>query len=44
MDDGGFVGTTNFDHRSRLPNNEMGFFLESEVYKFLRATGIDKQL
>jgi putative cardiolipin synthase len=92
MDDGGFVGTTNFDHRSRLLNNEMGFFLESEeltrrmnadfdllksrsyrwgspewlemrqrlfqargikantaksqrgIYKFLRATGIDKQL
>ena len=92
MDDGGFVGTTNFDHRSRLLNNEIGFFLESEeltrrmnadfeplksrsyrwgspewlemrqrlfqtrgieantaksqrsIYKFLRATGIDKQL
>jgi phosphatidylserine/phosphatidylglycerophosphate/cardiolipin synthase-like enzyme len=92
MDDGGFVGTTNFDHRSRLLNNEMGFFLESEeltrrmnadfdllksrsyrwgtpewlemrqrlfkargikantaksqrgIYKFLRATGIDKHL
>jgi phosphatidylserine/phosphatidylglycerophosphate/cardiolipin synthase-like enzyme len=92
MDDGGFVGTTNFDHRSRLLNNEMGFFLESKelirqmnadfellksrsyrwgspewlemrqrlfqmrgikantaksqrsIYKFLRATGIERQL
>lgn len=25
-DDFGFVGTTNFDYRSRLYNNEMGFF------------------
>jgi phosphatidylserine/phosphatidylglycerophosphate/cardiolipin synthase-like enzyme len=25
----GFVGTTNFDYRSRLYNNEMGFFFES---------------
>lgn len=25
-DDVGFVGTTNFDYRSRLYNNEMGFF------------------
>jgi phosphatidylserine/phosphatidylglycerophosphate/cardiolipin synthase-like enzyme len=29
MDDSGFVGTTNFDYRSRLLNNEMGFFFES---------------
>jgi phosphatidylserine/phosphatidylglycerophosphate/cardiolipin synthase-like enzyme len=29
MDDGGFVGTTNFDYRSRLLNNEMGFFFDS---------------
>jgi phosphatidylserine/phosphatidylglycerophosphate/cardiolipin synthase-like enzyme len=29
IDDGGFVGTTNFDYRSRLRNNEMGFFFES---------------
>ncbi len=29
-DDFGFVGTTNFDYRSRLYNNEMGFFFESE--------------
>jgi hypothetical protein len=29
-DDVGFVGTTNFDYRSRLYNNEMGFFFESE--------------
>jgi hypothetical protein len=29
-DDAGFIGTTNFDYRSRLYNNEMGFFFESE--------------
>ena len=29
-DDFGFVGTTNFDYRSRLYNNEMGFFFVSE--------------
>ena len=29
IDDAGFVGTTNFDYRSRLRNNEMGFFFES---------------
>jgi len=29
-DDMGFVGTTNFDYRSRLYNNEMGFFYRSE--------------
>lgn len=29
MDDSGFVGTTNFDYRSRLLNNEMGFFFDS---------------
>ena len=29
-DNEGFVGTTNFDYRSRLYNNEMGFFFESE--------------
>ena len=29
-DDFGFVGTTNFDYRSRLYNNEMGFFFISE--------------
>ena len=28
-DDTGFVGTTNFDYRSRLYNNEMGFFFRS---------------
>ena len=27
--DVGFVGTTNFDYRSRLLNNEVGFFFES---------------
>ncbi|AQA17344.1 hypothetical protein BST95_02970 [Halioglobus japonicus] len=26
----GFIGTANFDHRSRLFNNEMGFLFESE--------------
>jgi putative cardiolipin synthase len=31
MDDGGFVGTTNFDYRSRMLNNEMGFFFDSEA-------------
>ena len=30
MDDAGFVGTTNFDNRSRLINNEMGFFFRGE--------------
>jgi len=29
-DDFGFVGTTNFDYRSRLYNNEMGFFFQSQ--------------
>ena len=29
-DDFGFIGTTNFDYRSRLYNNEMGFFFRSE--------------
>jgi phosphatidylserine/phosphatidylglycerophosphate/cardiolipin synthase-like enzyme len=29
-DDIGFVGTMNFDYRSRLYNNEMGFFFRSE--------------
>ena len=27
---GGFVGTSNFDYRSRLYNNEMGFFFLNE--------------
>lgn len=31
MGDGGFVGTTNFDTRSRLINNEMGFFFKGEA-------------
>jgi len=30
-DDIGFVGTTNLDYRSRLYNNEMGFFLADET-------------
>lgn len=30
-DDFGFVGTTNFDYRSRLYNNEMGFMFESQA-------------
>lgn len=29
FDDAGFVGTDNFDYRSRLFNNEFGFFFES---------------
>jgi putative cardiolipin synthase len=29
-DDFGFIGTSNFDYRSRLYNNEMGFFFRSE--------------
>ena len=29
-DDSGFIGTANFDYRSRLYNNEMGFFFRSE--------------
>jgi phosphatidylserine/phosphatidylglycerophosphate/cardiolipin synthase-like enzyme len=28
-DDVGFIGTTNFDYRSRLFNNELGFFFRS---------------
>jgi len=36
--DFGFVGTTNFDYRSRLYNNEMGFFFKSqELADELRA-------
>ena len=27
----GFVGTANFDYRSRLFNNEMGFFYKSDA-------------
>ena len=30
-DDIGFVGTDNFDYRSRLYNNEMGYFFESQA-------------
>ena len=30
-DDMGFVGTTNFDYRSRLYNNEMGFIFRSQA-------------
>jgi phosphatidylserine/phosphatidylglycerophosphate/cardiolipin synthase-like enzyme len=38
MGDKGFIGTTNFDYRSRLYNNEMGFFffdpdLAAEVHQ-----------
>jgi len=29
--DAGFVGTANFDYRSRLFNNEMGFFFQSDA-------------
>lgn len=31
MDNAGFVGTTNFDNRSRLINNEMGFFFKGDA-------------
>jgi len=42
----GFVGTTNFDYRSRLFNNEMGFFYHDKVlhkdlidiFEFLKST------
>jgi len=45
-DDIGFIGTTNFDYRSRLFNNEMGFFYHDEqlhddlleVFEQLKAT------
>ncbi|MDH3991374.1 MAG: phospholipase D-like domain-containing protein [Gammaproteobacteria bacterium] len=38
MDDAGFVGTTNFDDRSGLINNEMGFFFaDEEMAKDLHA-------
>ena len=30
MDNAGFVGTTNFDNRSHLINNEMGFFFKGD--------------
>lgn len=30
IDDHGFVGTTNFDYRSRLFNNEMGFYFNDD--------------
>ncbi len=37
-DDIGFVGTANFDYRSRLFNNEMGFFYQNEqVHEDLNA-------
>jgi len=44
-DDVGFVGTSNFDYRSRLFNNEMGFFLKNpellgdldEAFEMLKA-------
>jgi phosphatidylserine/phosphatidylglycerophosphate/cardiolipin synthase-like enzyme len=43
--DVGFVGTANFDYRSRLFNNEMGFFLKNQellgdlddAFEFLKA-------
>lgn len=42
----GFVGTSNFDYRSRLYNNEMGFFYENEelskdldeIFELLKST------
>ena len=37
-DDFGFIGTTNFDYRSRLFNNEMGFFFRGkEIADDVRA-------
>ena len=42
LDDGGFVGTTNFDYRSRLLNNEMGFFFASA--KLARELDADFEL
>ena len=43
---GGFVGTSNFDYRSNLYNNELGFFFEGEgvskeladVFEYLKST------
>jgi len=43
---GGFVGTSNFDYRSNLYNNELGFFFHgnevrdelAEVFEWLKAT------
>jgi phosphatidylserine/phosphatidylglycerophosphate/cardiolipin synthase-like enzyme len=40
-DEIGFVGTTNFDYRSRLYNNEMGFFFVSEGLAKELHEGID---
>ena len=45
-DDYGFVGTSNFDYRSRLYNNEMGFFYQNnalskdliDVFELLKST------
>jgi phosphatidylserine/phosphatidylglycerophosphate/cardiolipin synthase-like enzyme len=42
----GFIGTSNFDYRSNLYNNEMGFFFQdlqlikdlNEVFEWLKAT------
>ncbi len=44
--EGGFVGTSNFDYRSNLYNNELGFFFHgdevrddlAEVFEQLKAT------
>jgi len=37
-DNSGFIGTTNFDYRSRLYNNEMGFFyISEEIAEDVRA-------
>jgi len=44
--EGGFVGTSNFDYRSNLYNNELGFFFHgdevrdelAEVFEWLKAT------
>ncbi|RLA11887.1 MAG: phospholipase [Gammaproteobacteria bacterium] len=41
MDDMGFVGTTNFDTRSALINNEMGFFFEGKEQALILDADFD---
>lgn len=38
----GFIGTTNFDYRSRLYNNEMGFFFHDPALAADVKTGFDE--
>ncbi len=44
-DNGGFIGTSNFDYRSNLYNNEMGFFFEGNSLRddLIRQFDILKQ-